>query len=281
VRAQLDAAANEAALFGFARGYELAYAALATAEPSSEEWQWAVFLAGVCAQQTSPPTPGMIERAGELYRLLLEKTPDSRYAPRAAMNLGRIEELIDYYGDRPDLGAARKWYQEVVERWADRSIAGEATLRIAGTHVQTFEGEEVAKGIALLEAWLAEHPDDELASGMWQYLGDTYFFPLAGYERSLACYEEADRIGLLETGREGPIYWRMAVLADRFLKDRERAVIYYTRIIERTPTSGKAYEAQLALARLGAPVPEIRISEAAGTSTSAQPPRSDGEEETE
>jgi tetratricopeptide (TPR) repeat protein len=259
VRGQLDAAANEAKLFGFVRAHDLAQAALATAEPSTEDWQWAVFLAALCAHQASPPTPAMIERAGDLYRLLLEKTPDSRYAPRAVMNLGRIEELADTYGDQPDLAAARRWYEEVVERWPDRAIAGEATLRIAGTHLQSFEGENVQKGIGLLKQWLDAHPEDPLASGMWQVMADAYFYPLAEPGRSLACYEQADRIGLLETGREGPIYWRMAVLADRFLEDRQRAVIYYTRIIEKTPASGKAYEAQLALARLGAPVPKIRI----------------------
>jgi len=260
VGARLDAAATEAKLFGFSRGYDLAHEMIPLTQSQSDQWQWAVFLSGVCAQQASPPTAAMIQRAGDLYRMLLEQTPNSRYAPRATMNLGRLAELVDTYGDRPDLDAARRWYVTVIERWSDQPIAGEATLRLAGIHLQTFEDEGVTTAITLLEDWLEAHPDDPLAAGMSQYLGDAYFYPRADYARSLECYERADAIGLLETGREGPVYWRMAVLADRFLRDRGRSVNYYTRVIEKTPASGKAYEAQLALKRLGAPVPEIRIS---------------------
>ena len=259
VRAQLDAASTEAKLFGFARAHEMAEAALNRTRPPSAEWQRAAFLTGLCAHQASPPTPALIRRAATLYELLLSTAPDSKYAGRAMMQRGRIEEMIDFYGDSPNLDFARQWYARVVERWPNDPVAGEATLRIACTHFQTFEGAQIAEGITVLEAWVAQHPEDALASGMWQVLGDVYFYPLGQFRRSLECYEEAERLGLLETGREGPIYWRMAVLADRFLDDHPRAVTYYTHIIERTPSSGKAYEAQLALRRLGAPVPKIKI----------------------
>ena len=278
VRGQLATAVGEVALFNFKKGYELSRAVLEETVAPSPEWQQATFLAAVCAQQVSPPTRAMIEEAGRLYRLLLEKTPDSKYAPRTMMNLGRIEELSDYYEDEVDLAAARHWYEKVVEGWPDRPVAGEATLRIAATHIQTYDDEQVRTGAALLETWLAAHPDDPLASAMWQYLGDTYFFPLASYRQSLECYARADGIGFLEKGREGPVYWRMAAMADRHLADREEAVKYYTRIIERTPTSGKAYEAQLALARLGAPVPEIRIFQTRGKTASQEPPADRSEE---
>ncbi len=255
----LAAAVAEAKLFGFRKAHGLAEKAMAQAEVGSDRWQWALYLSGLCAHQASPPTRALIARADERYRLLLETSPQSRYAPRATMNLGRIAELIDTYGDDPDLPAARRWYTRVIEQWPAAPIAGEATFRLAATFLHTFEEDDITTGIALLENWLAEHPDDVLASGMWQLLGDVYFYPRAEPARSLACYQRADDLGLLEKGREGPIYWRMATLADRLLDDRARAVTYYTRVIERTPAGGKAYEAQLALKRLGAPVPAIRL----------------------
>lgn len=269
---QLVTAAAEAALFNFNKGYELSRAVLTGAAAPSSTWQQATFLAAVCAQQMSPPTRAMIEEAARLCRSLLDKAPASKYVGRAMMNLGRIEELSDYYGDQVDLAAARRCYERVLERWPDSAIAGEALLRIAATHIQTYDDEEVRKGVALLQDWLAEHPDDALASAMWQYLGDTYFFPLASYRRSLECYARADDIGFLEKGRQGPVYWRMAVMADRHLGDREEAAKYYTKIITETPTSGKAYEAQLALARLGAAVPEIRIFKIREKAASVTPP---------
>jgi len=96
---------------------------------------------------------------------------------------------------------------------------------------------------------------------MWQYLGDTYFYPLDKYAESLSCYRKAEKIGFIEKYRRGPVYWRMAAMADRFLNDRQAAIEYYTKIITVVPTSGKAYESQLALERLGAAVPKIEIFE--------------------
>ena len=136
-------------------------------------------------------------------------------------------------------------------------------MRIAGTYIQTYADQSVRKGIQVLENGLAKHPNDPLASTMWQYLGDSYFFPLKEYAKAMDCYDNTDRIGFIEKGREGPAYWRMAVIADRYLSDRKRAVKYYTKIIKVVPNSGKAYEAQLALKRLGAPVPKIIMFESA------------------
>ena len=157
------------------------------------------------------------------------------------------------------LAAARNYYGKVLEQWPDESIAGEATLRIAATWVQTFEIEQVKRGVSILQHWLAAHPNDPLASAMWQYLGQTFFYPLESYEESLACYLEADRLGLLEPGRAGIIYWRMATMADRLLGKRDVAAAYYTKIVTDAPTSGKAYEAQLALRRLKVSVPDIQL----------------------
>jgi len=256
---RLADAVAEVTLFGFKNAYPLFDSVMAESTPGSEQWQQAVFGTAVCAHQISPPSKSLINRAEELYKLLIEKTPDSAFAPRAMMHLGRIAELRDYHKDESDLELARQWYSKVLERWPERPIASEATLRIASTYIQTYEQEQVEKGIAILEKWLAAHPDDYLASAMWQYLGACYFFPLKQYRQSLDCYEKADTIGLIEKGREGPFYWRMAVMADRYLNDRDRAIKYYTLIIKKVPTSGKCYESQLALKRLGAPVPKIEI----------------------
>jgi hypothetical protein len=70
----------------------------------------------------------------------------------------------------------------------------------------------------------------------------------------------------------------MAVLADRMREKhkgdaaqatayRDLAVRYYSKIIREAASSGKGYAAQVALARLGAPVPEIRIYQVATTPT--------------
>ena len=255
----LDSALEEVNYFSFKKAYTLFEKVKQDSPDGSAPWQQAVFGMAVCAQQMSPPTKSRIEESLRLYRLLAEKYPNSRFAPRSMLNLGRIAELSDYYQDKVDLQGARAQYQKVVDHWPDKLIAGEATFRIASTYVQTYKIEDIRKAVGALEAWLDEHPEDPLASAMWQYLADLYFFPLKQYSESLACYRKAEEIGFLEKGRRGPVYWRMAKMADHLLKKRNVAVEYYTKIIKFLPTSGKAYEAQLALKRLGAPVPPLQL----------------------
>ena len=286
---KLRKAVEEIRTFSYKQAYELFSQAMDQAKTGSPQWQQAAYGRAVCAQQISPPTKAKMAEAEALYHQLIQASPDSKFAPRAMLNLGRIAELSDYYRDRINLPAARDWYQKVADRWPDKPIAGEAILRVAATYVQSYQEQQVRKGVKVLADWLEKHPKDPLASAMWQYMGDAYFYPLADYDarraaagsgqsrpadanahkrdsyaKALDCYEQADRIGLMEKGREGLVYWRMAVLADRYLKDRKRAIKYYRKIIVAAPTSGKAYEAQLAMKKLGVEPPKIELFEKYG-----------------
>ena len=113
-----------------------------------------------------------------------------------------------------------------------------AMLRLAATYIQSYDHEQALIGTTSLRTWLADHPHEALASAMWQYLGDTYFFPLADYPQSLHAYEQADRLGWIDQPNLGRVYWRIAVLAERELRNRDLAVKYYTKIIREAPTSG-------------------------------------------
>lgn len=235
--------------------------AMAASKEGSEPWQEATYGLAICLQQVSPITKNNIDQAVSLFNRLIEKSPQSRFAPRAMMNLGRIEELRDYHNDVIDLVKARGWYQKVLDGWPNDPIAGEATLRIAATHIQTMDVKQDQIGIDILKKWLAAHPKEELASIMWQYIAETYFYPMQDYQQSLEAYEKVDQLGWTDEGNQGRVYWRIAVMCDKYLKNRDAAIKYYTKIIKETPTTGKAYEAQVALRELGAPVPEIEIFE--------------------
>jgi tetratricopeptide (TPR) repeat protein len=260
---ELERALAELSHLNFEQAYRHFSRAARDAAPRSQAWQTAVFGQATCAQHMTPPSAARAREAAELYRQLLAEAPD-RFAPRAVLNLGRMAELRDYPGDSADLPAARRFYQEVIDRWPDDPIASEATLRLAAAYIQTYKGEDVHRGIAILQVWLSNHPSDPLAAGMWGYLGDTYLEPLKDYRRSIDSYLQADRLGFVDRTRQGVVYWRIAVMSDRFTDDRARAIEYYTKIVTDAPDSGKAYEAQLALKRLGAPVPPMRIDTAGG-----------------
>ena len=256
----LRLAIDEISRFNFDGAYASFVQAQRISVPGSDAWQEATFGAATCTQQTLPPSEAKATEARTLYQSLLEKSPESKYAPRAMMNLGRLAELRDFFGDVVDLPGARRWYQQVVDRWPNDSIAGEATLRIAATYIQTYELEQVKLGVAVLESWLAKHPDDPLAGGMWNYLADTNFLPIENYPRAIECYRQADRFRFADRNRQGGVYWRAAVIADRHLSDRDTAVYFYTKLITDVPNSGMGYAAQVALKRLGAPAPDIQLS---------------------
>jgi tetratricopeptide (TPR) repeat protein len=264
----LEKATEQVTFFDWDKARSLYQAAMDRAESQSDPWQSAVFGLAVALQQATPANAGAIARAGDLYQKLADEKLGSRFAARSLMNLGRMAEVRDFYGDQPDLPAARGYYAQVIARFPHDEIASEATLRLAGSYVQTFKPEDLKKGADILENWLAAHPADPFASGMWQYTGDAHFY-LGGDRAALDAYVKADALGWMDPGNEGPILWRMAVLADRRLNDPATAGRYYTRIITDVPYSGKAYESQLALKRLGLPVPTIQLVRAATQSATA------------
>jgi tetratricopeptide (TPR) repeat protein len=259
LRKQLTEAATEVSYLSFDRGSPLFAGVAAKAAEGSELWQAAIYGEAVCLHQQAPATPQNLAEASRLYTLLVTRCPAGKFTPRAMIALGTIAEQVDYLGDKTDLETARNWYSKAKVASGEGSELGhEATLRLASTYIQTFEAAQIRRGLQMLEEHLAKYPDNPLASAMWQYAGNTWLYPLGDEKRAIDCYLKADARGLLEVGREGPVYWRIANLAERNGM-REVAMTYYTRIIQKTPTSGKAYESQLALRRLGAPVPPIQL----------------------
>lgn len=228
------------------------------ADAGSERRLEATFCLATAWHHVQPPDEGTIATARQMYQEVIQQSPGSRWAARAMMNLGRIEELRDYLDDKIDLDAARAHYDRVVELFGDDPISGEATLRAAATLVMAYDApdyEKVKQGVARLEAWIASHPKEPLASIMWQYAGDAYFRPLDDYKNALRCYEEVDKLGWVDQGNQGPWYWRCAQIAERKLKLPDVAAKYYAKIIVETPNSGKAYESIQALKRLNKPIP--------------------------
>lgn len=273
----LDQALHQVSGLRFDNAYELFNVALQKSAPGSDTHLKALFGKATCAQQRMPPSAANITEATALHRQVIQEVPKSLYAAQSTLALGRIAELKDYTGDKVDLPLARTFYQQVIDGWPADPIAAEATLRLSASYVVTYDEEQIRKGIAILEDYLARNPQNHLNSAMWQYLGDTYLNPLTrmikddkerlvAYRKCVDAYQKAESIGWLQKGRQGGIYWRVAVIADRYLHDAPLAAKYYAKIIIETPSSGKAYESQLAIRRLNsenptlnAPVPKINI----------------------
>src|SRR5690606_19823986 len=80
-------------------------------------------------------------------------------------------------------------YQEVLKGWPDDPIAHEAAFRYGSTLIQEayLPGEQartdyqwrlkrIQEGIDYLHDWVTRHPENPLASGFWEYIGNSYLF---------------------------------------------------------------------------------------------------------
>lgn len=253
----LARASTNLAQFTFDVPQPLFRAALARSTVGSDEWAHAAFGLATCRLYASPVNADAVSEAHTLFADLLSKAPTSRFAPNACIALGRIAEQSDFYQDPIDLPGARARYQEVIAKWPELPIAGEATLRLAGTYASTNTAEDARTAITTLQDWLKLHPQDPLASAMWQFMGDTAYLRLTDHTKALPFYVTADELGLPSKTKAWKIHWRIAQIAELEAHDLPLAIRYYTKICTGSQTSGKAFEAQVALAKLGAPVPEL------------------------
>ncbi|MEO0964107.1 MAG: hypothetical protein AAFY08_03215 [Planctomycetota bacterium] len=228
---------------------------LTTSDPRYRD---ACFGLAVAAQHRIPPQDEYIDQATELYNEIIELNATDELAARSMMNLGRILELRDYLGDphRPDDAIA--YYERVHQNFPDRDIAHEAAFRQAGALIQQFDDpDDVPEGVAFLESWLKTHPDNPYAGGMHVYLYD-YYRERDLKEDALRHLIEGDRVGM-PLPRVGEMYWQAAQLAEAVPGRLDVAIRFYTKTITDAVTSGRAYEAQLALARLKREHPDAGI----------------------
>ncbi len=252
---RLAEARQEMVYLGFDEA-DAIYESVAESSPvGSDAWVEATFGRAVCAQQITPHTAERLSAAAASFESILEQRPDHPVAARAWLNLGRIDEAVDYAGDTADLDAARRRYETVRERFPGSFEAGEATLRLASTFVRPHRPAEMRRGVQVLEGWLAAHPDDPLASGMWQYLAETYQ-KLGDDKSAVAAMVRADEAGLLLDANPMNQYYFIATLAAQ-TGQRELAVRYYRRLIEDPAVSvgGRGYTAQRALIEMGVDPP--------------------------
>jgi tetratricopeptide (TPR) repeat protein len=265
-----EISSGTAALGGFR--FDLARASFdraARAAPAkSHEGRQAVLGQAVCAQHLAPVTAGGISEAVALYGALT--AGDDAEAALATLHLGRICEQIDFLGDTIDLAGAREQYRTVIARWSEAPIAGEATVRLMGTYVQTLDPAQIHEGIALAQARLKSHPHDPWTGTLWQLVSETWLRPLGEKAKAVAALREAIRVGLPEPSRAWEMQWRLAQLSED-LHDTASAIAAYREIVLHYPTSGKAWEAQQAIIRLGQEPPPLRWFDTTVAEAEAEP----------
>ena len=249
---------DELARYEFAPAYLRFSQVRASAPPEDPIRRQATLALAVVCHHWQPANADRIAEAGHLYRELSD-AGEGDEAVQAQLQLGRLAELQDYFGDHEDLPAARACYQRVMERWPNRPEAGEACLRLAAAWAQSLKREDVLRGVAALENWLDTHPDEPKASIMLQYLSELHWTFLGDARKAVDSLLKADARGFDGENREWMFCWRLARLGEEELHDRDLAVRYYRRIVTDYAKCGAAWEAQQEMKRLGVEPPPIRL----------------------
>lgn len=257
-QAAIAAGAALCGSYNFDRAASHFAAARSLAQPRSEAWLQATFGLAVARQQEVPIEMSRIAEATALFTEVVDTGGLSPLAAQACLNLGRIAELRDTSSDTPDLPEARRWYQKIVDTWPDAAIAGEATLRIGVTWIQSLERRDVETGIAVLEARAAK-PGETWAGALWKQAGDAWWINLGDRANAIRCLANCIEAGHPDPSRAFQSVWRAAKLADES-GDRETALKFYRRIIERHPNSGMAWDAQQRMRELGVEPPPIKLA---------------------
>lgn len=247
-----DEATLELTYFNFDTAYSLFTELQEQAEPvGSELWLKATLGRALSSQSKTPATADALAEAQAQYQAVIDSAPESAYAARSLMSLGRIAEIRDFGGDVIDLDTAREYYRQVLEGWPDQMIADEAALRYADTYFQRFdEPEAVAEGMRFLESWVEGRQDRRLASVIWEVIATVKHDQLDDYAGALEAFLKADELGLAEPNVAGTLYYRAANLAENEVGDIDTAIRLYQKIIVEAPRSGRAFNAQLALEAL-------------------------------
>lgn len=255
-----DQATQELVCFNFPVSYQLFDELVTAITPEHELYFKALLARGMSAQHITPPTQEKNRIAIADFISISKQCSDDPLLARSILNLGRIAEMRDYPNDKIDLKLARSYYQQVIDRWPDNVLGDEAMMWLAGTYIQIHNDKKSHQaGIDLLEKWLKAKPKNDYASAMWMYLGETYKYKIVSPQKAMACYIKADKLGLPVTAQASSIYWKMATLAQTLPGMLETSVYYYQKIIRVTPTSGRAFESQLALGDIAKENPKMKI----------------------
>ncbi len=226
------------------------------AEEGGEEWRQATLGLALCLHQRQPDTKAEKERAAELYDELIAASDEAPVQATALLLRGKLDQLVDYFGDEENFAGAGECYARILRDWPDASSAGEAALYLAQTAIYTMDKDAARQAIARLEAWVTAHPDTPYAASHWLLIALAHRMPLEDQGAAVDASLKALEAGLPREMRVDLLYWRIATMAQNAGK-LEVARDFYTRIIVEVQRSGYTYMAQERIKEMGFEAPEL------------------------
>jgi len=225
-------------------------------EAGSETWRRASYGLALAHQHEPAASPEMTAKAKALHEELWERGAGSPEAVHAAMQLGRIAHMRDYFEDVPDLATARTWYGKAISAGGDDPIASQAVVYLASTWIEELTPAGFAEAERILTTRLAERPEDAQAALMWMTLADLRHTFRKDPKGAVEALAQVDRLGA-PASLHWKAVWRMGAIAQDELKDRDLAVACFRAVATGYLRSGKADAARNRLVELGVEPPPL------------------------
>ncbi len=222
----------------------------------SDNWQEATLGLAVSLHQQQPDKEKEKIRAGKLYEAVIEASNGKEIQATALLLRGKLDQYIDYFGDKEDFEGAIGYYKRIIKDWPDSICADQAALYMAQCFNFSMDKTRTEKGIKELKQWLKSHPNTPYASTEWLCIAQAYRMPLKDLSASIESTKNAVNAGLPEGAKADNIYWQVASMAEQ-VGNNSVAKDFYARILTEEPRSRYGYMAQQRIIKMGFEAPPL------------------------
>ena len=248
----LAAGWNELDLVDYRKAQKTFEQALAR-RPTVAQKAEALFALGHLWQYRQPG--GDLGKAKRLYEQVASELADTPAGPLATLALARLADTPPYEKDRLR-EQARRLYRAIIDRYSDHFVAEEAVLRLAMTYLEELGNAEVEDvGAKLLTDFLARKPESFLAPVMRWELGNLHF-NRTEYRRAVREWIAADTLDAkapegraMSTVARAGLYFRIAKVSEKHLKDYATAAKWYEKIVTDVRRENRYYIAKVSAER--------------------------------
>jgi len=240
-------------------------AAVARAEPGSDEWTMATYGLATTWDLRRPSEDR--DLATELYKEILEVSPDGPMAPWTELALARQMHLVPV-GQDPDYDAVNAAYQHLIEKFPGHLAAKEAFLYLQGIQLAKLDPKSSKESVLSLKQFISEQ-EIEFVGPAWSLLAVAYN---TLDDQIMRYTSEKNSFDKTEVDPSDPYlefawaYWNLATIAEFEVGDFDSARAYYELLIETYPNDIRVYGCKQALKRMDALEAQLRAEEEAKTS---------------
>lgn len=235
-------------------------AAVKQAEPGSNEWAMATYGLATTWDLRRPSEDR--DLATELYKDILEASPDGPMAPWTELALARQMHLVPV-GQEPDYDAVNAAYQHLIDKFPDHLASKEAFLYLQGIQLAQLDPKSSKESVRELNQFISEQ-EIEFVGPAWSLLAVAYN---TLDNQDMRYTSEKNSFDKTEVDPSDPYlefawaYWNLATIAEFEVGDFDSARTYYQLLIDTYPNDIRVYGCKQAMKQMDALEAKLRAEE--------------------